>query len=70
MCTSRGMEAMGRANSQCLIAGTLTVAKTHWKVVQAAHICRTLESGSDPQAGIGSAQSVPWQWQSMRVPGE
>lgn len=31
MRASKEMEAMGRANSQCLVAGTLTVARTHGK---------------------------------------
>jgi len=49
------MEAMDRANSQCLVAGPLTVARTCGKVAQAAPSCRALGSSRDPQAGIGSA---------------
>ena len=30
-CASREMEAMGRASSQVLVAGPLTVARTHGK---------------------------------------
>ena len=52
------------ASSQCLVAGPLTVVRTHRKVVQAAPSCRALESGSDPQAGVGSAWS-DWQWQQQ-----
>ena len=57
---------MSRASSQCLVTGPLTVARTHRKVVQAAPSCRALGSGSDPQAGVGSAQSI-WQWQQQGV---
>ena len=32
--------------------------------MQAAHDCRTLGSSSDPQEGVGSAQSI-WQWQQQ-----
>ena len=52
------MEAVDRASSRCLIAGPLTVARTHGKVVQVVPHCRALGSSSDPQAGVGGAQSV------------
>ena len=52
----------GRTSSQCLVAGLLTVARTHRAVVQAALSFRVLESGSDPQTHVGSTQSI-WQWQ-------
>ena len=63
------MEAVGRASSQCLVAGPLTVVRTYGKVAQAAPSFRVMGSGSDPQAGVGSAQSL-WQWQQqgMYVP--
>ena len=47
------MKAMGRACSQCLIAGPLTVVKTCGELTQAAPGCRALGSSSDPQAGVG-----------------
>ena len=58
---------MLRACSQCLVAGPLTVARTHREVVaQAAPDCRALGSGSDSLGGVGSTQSL-WQrhWCSM-----
>ena len=55
--SSRKMEAMGRACSQCLVARPLTMVRTCGKVVQAAPGCRALASGSDPQGGVGSTQS-------------
>ena len=62
MCASRETEAMGRASSQYLVAGPLTVARILGKVAQVAPSCRTLGSDSDLQAGVGSTQSI-WQWQ-------
>ena len=53
--SSREMEAMGRGSSQCLVAGPLTVARTHKEVVQAAPICRVLGSSSDTEASVGSS---------------
>jgi len=46
------MEAMGRANSQCLLAGPLAMAWTCRKIVQAAPSSRAPGSGSDPQAVV------------------
>ena len=46
--TSREMEAMGRASSQCLVAGSLTVAKPCGKLAETASSCKALGSGSDP----------------------
>ena len=66
MCASREMEAMGRARSQCLVAGPFTVAWTHGKVEQAAPICRALASDNDLQADVDGAQSI-WQWQKQGV---
>ena len=66
MSASREMEAMGRASSWCLVAGPLTVARTHGNVAQYAPSCRALGSGSDPQAAVDSAQSI-WQNGSGRV---
>ena len=66
------MEAVG-ACSQCLVAASLTVVSTHGEVAQAAPGCRALCSGSDPQGGVGGAQSLwQWQWQGwdMCVPSE
>ena len=61
VCTSREMEAMSRASSQCLIAGPLTVARTHGEVAPAAPVCSALGSSDDPQAVVGITQSI-WQW--------
>ena len=47
-CVSREKEGMGRASSQCLVAGLLTAARTCRKVAQATPICRALGSGSEP----------------------
>ena len=58
------MEAVGRASSQFLVAGPLTMAGTHWKFVKTAPSCRVLGNGSDTQAGVGGTQSV-WQWQQQ-----
>ena len=55
---------MGRARSQCLVSGLLTVAMTCRKVVQVTSSCRALGSGNEPQADLGSAQSI-WQWQGV-----
>ena len=52
---------MGRASEQCLVAGTLTVARTCGKLAQAAPSCKALGSGSDPQAGVSGTWSI-WQW--------
>ena len=49
------LEAMGRACSQCLVAGLLTVARTHREVALVAPGFRALGSGSDPQAGVFGA---------------
>lgn len=57
---------IGRTCSQCLVAGLLTVGRTHRKVVQAAPNYRALGSGNDSQAGVSSAQSI-WQWQQHGV---
>ena len=57
MPASREVEAMGRASSQCLVAGPLTVARTCVKVAQAAPSCRAPGSDTDPQTGIGGAQA-------------
>lgn len=43
----------GRASSQCLDVGPLTVARTHGEVMQAAPGSQALGSGSVPQAGVG-----------------
>lgn len=60
---------MGRACSQCLIAGPLTVVKTCGELKQAAPGCRALGSSSDPQAGVGCAQSLlKWQHLAVCVP--
>ena len=56
---------MGKASSQCPVAGPLRVA-THGKLAQATPSCRPLVSGSDPQTGIGGTQSI-WQWQQQSV---
>ena len=58
MCTSREMEPIGGDSSQSLVAGPLTVAKAHRKVAQAVFSCGALRSGSVPQAGVGSIQSI------------
>ena len=52
---SRKKEAMGRASSQCLAGGLLTVARTCRKVVQATPSCRALGSVIQPQADLGGA---------------
>ena len=52
------MEAVGRVYSQCLVAGPLTVVRTHWEVVQAAPGYRALGSGRDPQADVGSPEPL------------
>ena len=67
-CVSKEKEAMGRASSQCLVAGLLTVARTFRKVAQATSSCRSLGSGNEPQANLGNAQSIwQWQWQGVWV---
>jgi len=65
-CDSREMEAMGRASSQCLVAGPLTVARTCREVAQASPGFRALGHGNDFQAGVGNAQTT-WQWQQPGV---
>ena len=55
---SRKMEAMYRAYSQCLVAAPLTVVRNLGEVSQAAPGYRALGSGSDPQGGVDSAQSL------------
>ena len=57
---------MDRAGSQCLVAVSLTVARTHRQVAQASASCRALGSDSYLQAGVGGTQSV-WQWQQQGV---
>ena len=47
-CISREREAMGRASSQCLVTGHLTVARTRRKVAQATPSCRALGSVNEP----------------------
>ena len=62
---------MRRASSQCLAAGPLNVARTCVDVAQVAPGCRAVESGSDPQADVGSAQGIlQWQQQGMPFPRE
>ena len=62
---------MGRASSQCLFAGLLTVGRTGGKVEQAAPSCRALGSGNGPQEGLGGVQSIcQWQQQGMCFPRE
>ena len=46
---------MGKASSQCMVAGLLTVARTCRKVVQATPSCRTLGGGIKSQADLDSA---------------
>ena len=60
---------MGRANSQCLVSGPLTVARNCGKVVQIVPSCRALQSGNETQAGFGGTRSI-WQqqWQSVCIP--
>ena len=53
---------MGRDSTQLLVAGSLTVARTHRNVAQAYPSYRALESDSDLQADVGCTQNV-WQWQ-------
>ena len=60
---------MGRASSQCLVAGLLTVARTHWKVVQATPSCRVLGSGNEPQADLGMC-GITWSGRVCEFPGE
>ena len=65
----RENEAKGRASSECLVAGLLTVARTCRKVAQATPSYRALGSGNEPQADLGGAQSIwQWQWQGVCVP--
>ena len=49
---------MGRASSQCLVAGLLTVARTCRKVAQATPSCMALGRGNEPQANLGGAWSI------------
>ena len=55
---------MAQARSQCMVTGPFTVAKTCREVAQAAPGCKAMSSGSDPQAGLCSTQSL-WQWQQQ-----
>ena len=55
VCASKEIESLGWDSSQCLVAGPLTVVRTHREATPG---CRALESGSDPQAGVGGAQSI------------
>ena len=41
--SSRNMQAIGKASSQCLAAMTLTVARTHGEVLKAALGCTACE---------------------------
>jgi len=61
---SKELEAMGSASSQCLVAGPLTVPRTHKKVMQVASDCWALGCGSDPQGGVGNGQNL-WQLQQQ-----
>ena len=63
VCASREMGVMCRASSQYLIAGPLTVARSHGKEAQAAPSCRAWGIDSD-QACVGGTQSI-WQWQQQ-----
>ena len=56
------MEAMGRASSQCLVAGPLTMGRACGEVVQVAPSCRALVSGSDPQADLGGRGDWGHRW--------
>ena len=60
-CVCRENEAKGRASSECLVAGLLTVARTCRKVAQATPSCRALGSGNEAQANWDGAQNI-WQW--------
>ena len=57
---------MGRASSQCLVVGLLTVARTCRKMVQDTPSCKALGSGNELQADLDRAQSI-WQWQWQGV---
>ena len=52
---------MGRASSQCLVAGPLTVIRIHGKVIQAAPSCRDLGKWQRP-SGNCKRHHEPWQW--------
>ena len=62
---------MGRASSQCLVAGLLTAARTCRKVPLATPSCRALGSGNEPRKiykvprAFGSGRS-----QVCKFPGE
>ena len=43
---------MGRASTQCLVAGFLTIARTCRKVLQATPSCMVLGSGNEPQEDL------------------
>ena len=47
-CVSREKEAVGRASSQCLVAGLITAERTCRKVAQATSSCGALGSGNEP----------------------
>ena len=49
---------MGRAGSQCLVGGVLTLARTCGKVVQDTASCRALGSGTEIQAYLGIAWNI------------
>ena len=51
-------EVMGRASSQCLVAGLLTVAMIFRKLAQATASCRALGSGNEPWAELDTAQNI------------
>ena len=69
MYASREMEVIGRTSSQCLVAGTSTVARICWNVAHADPSCMALESGCDTQTCAGGVWSIwQWQWQGMCLP--
>ena len=57
---------MGGASSHCLVAGPLTMSRTHGEVAQATPSFRALGSGNDPQSGADGTLSI-WQWQQQSV---
>ena len=66
MLGSRKMKAMHKASNQCLVARPMTVARNCGEVAQFTPGYRVLASSSDPQGGIGGAQSL-WQWQQQGI---
>ena len=59
-------EAVGKASSQCPVAGLLTVARVCRKVAWTTPGCKALGSGNEPQADLSGAWSI-WQWQRQGV---